>query len=217
MTFKDRTEAGRLVAEKLQHYKGKEDVLVVALPRGGVVNGNEIAKELGCPLDVIIVRKIGFPGQPELAIGAASETGAVVLNKDIIAMGGVSEQYIKDETARQRNEIERRKELYRAGEGLHPLKGKTVIVVDDGVATGATMKAAISAIREEGPRRIVVALPVSSVEAEREISLLVDEWICLHTPPDFMAIGGYYADFTQVSDDEVVEMLRANRNARQGP
>lgn len=212
MIFRDRKEAGALVAKKLMRYAGKKDVIVLALPRGGVVNGFEIAKRLNCPLDVIIVRKIGFPGQPELAAGAVAETGAVVLNEQVISMGRVSEEYIKEETARQMVEIERRKILYRGGAEIPPLKGKTVILVDDGVATGATMKSAIAALKEENPARLVVALPVASVEAEESIRGMADEMVCLQAPPGFMAVGGYYEDFTQVSDDEVVEMLRRSRN-----
>jgi len=208
MVFRDRQEAGELVAEKLMRYAGEKDVIVLALPRGGVVNGFAIAKRLGCPLDVIIVRKIGFPGQPELAVGAVAETGAVVLNEEVIAMGRVSEEYIKKETQRQMAEIERRKALYRGGADLPELKGKTVILVDDGVATGATMKSAIAALKKEKPGRLVAALPVASIEAEESIRAMVDEMVCLQTPAGFMAVGGYYEDFTQVSDEEVVDMLR---------
>jgi predicted phosphoribosyltransferase len=177
-----------------------------------VANGLEIAKRLNCPLDIIIVRKIGFPGQPELAIGAVAETGAVVLNEKIISMGGVPDDYIKSETERQKKEIERRKELYRGGESIPELKGKTVILVDDGVATGATIKAAISALKEEALGKLVVALPVASQDAEESIESMVDEVVCLQAPPDFMAVGGYYQDFTQVTDDEVVEMLKQSRH-----
>ena len=214
MIFRDRTEAGALVAEKLGHYAGRDDVVVLALPRGGVVNGFEIAKRLNCRLDIIIVRKLGFPGQPELAIGAVAETGAVVLNENVISPSRVSDKYIKEETANQKDEIARRKDLYRGGKGILPLEGKTVILVDDGVATGATMKAAIAALKEEKIKRLVVALPVAPVEAEESMGMMVDEWICLQTPPGFMAVGGYYEDFTQVSDDEVVEMLRRAQHGK---
>lgn len=212
MIFRNRQEAGAMIAEKLMHYADKKDVIVIALPRGGVATGLEIAKRLNRPLDVIIVRKIGFPGQPELAIGAMAETGAVVLNEEIISMGGVSKEYIDRESEEKKKEIERRKELYRGGAGIPEVKGKIVILVDDGVATGATMKSAISALKIEKPERIVVALPVASVEAKRSIGAMVDEIICLQAPPDFMAVGAYYEDFSQVTDDEVVEMLRRSRN-----
>jgi putative phosphoribosyl transferase len=210
--FRDRKEAGALVAEKLMHYAGRKDIIVLALPRGGVVNGFEIARRLNCPLDILIVRKIGFPGQPELAIGAVAETGAVVLNEDVISMGRVSEEYIKQAAEKQKGEIKRRRELYRGGKGLPELEGKTVILVDDGVATGATMKAAIAALKEEKIKKLVVGLPVASVEAEASIGKMVDEMVCLQAPPGFMAVGGYYEDFTQVTDDEVVEMLKRSKN-----
>ncbi|GAB4387867.1 MAG: phosphoribosyltransferase [Thermodesulfovibrionales bacterium] len=215
MIFRDRREAGRLVADRLGHYRGRGDVMVLALPRGGVVNGFEIASRLGCPLDIIIIRKIGFPGQPELAVGAVAENGAVILNERIVAFG-VPEEYIKRETERLKKEIERRKSLYRGGRGLPDLTGRTVIIVDDGVATGATLKAAIQAVKEENPARLVAALPVASVEAEESIRKMVDEWVCLQTPADFMAIGSYYEDFEQVSDEEVMELLGRKAGAGGG-
>lgn len=208
MVYKDRREAGAKVASRLMHYRDKADVIVLALPRGGVVNGSEIARLLNVPLDIIIIRKIGFPGQPELAIGAVSETGAVVLNEDIVSAYRIKKDYIEGEIERHREEISRRKALYRGGKGIPPLAGKTVILVDDGVATGATMKAAISTLKEERPARLVVALPVASQEAEAEIKEMVDEWVCLMAPMEFMAIGNFYEDFSQVSDEEVVELLR---------
>jgi putative phosphoribosyl transferase len=212
MIFRDRREAGAALAEKLVKYADRKDVLVIALPRGGVATGLEIAKRLNCPLDVLIVRKIGYPGQPELAIGAVAETGAVVLNEEIISMGQVSKDYIDRESEEKKKEIERRKELYRGGADIPDMKGKTVIVVDDGVATGATMKSAISAVKAEGPGRTVVALPVASVEARESIGAMVDEMLCLQAPPDFMAVGAYYEDFRQVTDDEVVEMLGRSKD-----
>jgi predicted phosphoribosyltransferase len=168
---------------------------------------HEIAEMLHCPLDILIVRKIGFPGNPELAAGAVSETGRVVLNEDIVSSYGVGKAYLERETARQEEEIARRIALYRGVRGLPPLSGKTVILVDDGVATGATLKAAISTLKEERLARLVVALPVASQSAERELSGMVDEWVCLQVPLGFMAVGQYYSDFTQVEDDEVVTML----------
>lgn len=211
--FRNRREAGAELAGKLMKYAGRKDVIVIALPRGGVETGVEIAERLNCPLDVIIVRKIGYPGQPELAIGAVAETGAVVLNEEIIAMGGVSKDYIDQESEEKKKEIQRRKELYRGGADIPDMKGKTVIVVDDGVATGATMKSAISAVKKERPEKVVVALPVASVEAKESIGAMVDEILCLQAPPDFMAVGGYYEDFRQVTDEEVVEMLGRSRHA----
>ena len=208
MIFKDRTDAGKQLAEKLTQYRDKADLIVLGLPRGGVTVAYEIAGALNCPLDILIVRKIGFPGNPELAAGAISETGTVVLNEDIVAAYGVSRAYLDRETARQKEEIARRITLYRGGKGVPPLAGKTVILVDDGVATGATAKAAISTLKQEKIAKLVVALPVASQEAEREIAPTVDEWVCLQTPAGFMAVGNYYYDFTQVEDDDVVAMLK---------
>ncbi len=208
MIYKDRKDAGLQLASRLTKYKDREDVLVLALPRGGVVIGYEVAKALNCLLDIIIIRKIGFPGQTELAIGAVSETGAVVLNEDIISTYTVSKEYIEEEISRQKKEISRRITLYRSGKGIPPLDGKIIILVDDGVATGATIKAAISTLKKEKIVRLVAALPVSSKDAEEEIKKTVDEWVCPETPLDFAAVGNYYQDFTQVSDEEVVELLK---------
>ncbi|NCO67921.1 MAG: phosphoribosyltransferase [Nitrospirae bacterium CG_4_10_14_0_8_um_filter_41_23] len=208
MIYKDRKDAGIQLVSRLTEYKDREDVLVLALPREGVVIGYEVAKALNCPLDIIIIRKIGFPGQPELAIGAVSETGAVVLNEDIISAYKVSKDYIEEEILRQKKEISRRITLYRSGKGIPPLDGKIIILVDDGVATGATIKAAISTLKKEKIVRLVAALPVSSEDAEEGIKQMVDEWVCTETPFGFMAIGNYYQDFSQVSDEEVVELLK---------
>ena len=206
--FNDRSDAGIQLASRLKEYKDKKGVLVLALPRGGVVTGYEIARHLNAPLDIVIVRKIGFPGQPELAIGAVSETGTVVLNDYIISGYGVSKEYIETEVSRQKEEISRRVKLYRKGKWLSGLEGKTVILVDDGIATGATMKVAIATLREEKLNKLVVALPVAPSSVAEEIEKMVDEFICIETPLDFMAVGSYYYDFTQVSDKEVVEILR---------
>ena len=213
MIFKNRREAGMRLASKLLHYKDRKDVLVLALPRGGVVVGFEIANLLHCPLDMIIIRKIGFPGQPELAIGAVSETGTVVLNEDIISTHDVTTDYIEREILKQKKEISRRMSVYRSGKSIPQLEEKIIILVDDGVATGATMKAAISTLKREKISKLVVALPVSSQEAEIEIKKTVDEWVCLETPELFMAISHYYQDFTQVNDNEVIELLTQKGSA----
>ncbi len=208
MLFKDRRDAGRKLAARLEEYKDRNNVLVLGLPRGGVVTGHEVACLLKCPLDILIVRKIGFPGQSELAVGAISETGAVSLNRNIIDSYGVTKEYIGGEIARERKEIEKRVALYRGGKGIPSLTDKTIILVDDGAATGATMKAAISTLKESNILRLVAGLPVSSKEAEREIRLMADELICLYAPDDFMAVGNYYQDFSQVSDEDVIAVLR---------
>jgi putative phosphoribosyl transferase len=206
--FRNRSEAGSRLAARLDSYKDRNDVIVLALPRGGVVTGYEIARAIGAPLDVLIVRKVGFPYQPELAAGAVAETGSVVLNKDIISMGGLSEEALRPEIDRQKEEIARRVVLYRAGRKLSNLRGKTVILVDDGVATGATMKAAIAALKKEHIAKLVVALPVAPPETVEVLRRMVDELICLETPLYFMAVGAHYGDFTQVTDEEVVKLLQ---------
>lgn len=208
--FTDRRDAGLQLAEKLKHYKSCKGVLILALPRGGAVTGLEIARATGAPLDVLIVRKIGFPYQLELAIGAVSETGAVVLNQRIISDGGVTKKYIEDEISAQKKEIDRRIRLYRCGRrlGFEEVEGKTIILVDDGVATGATMKAAIATLKEEKIKRLIVAVPVSPLETADELRAMADEFVCLYTPSDFVAVGNYYRDFTQVTDEEVSEILK---------
>ena len=206
--FLNRNDAGSRISSRLLQYKDRPDVIVLALPRGGVVTGYEIAHALNVPLDVLIVRKLGFPGQPELAAGAVAETGTVVLNEDIVAAGRISEDFLKHEIDRQKEEIARRVTIYRAGKGLPSLNGITVILVDDGVATGATIKAAISALKEGNVAKLVVALPVGPPETIRVLQTMVDELICLETPLAFMAVSAHYLDFTQVSDDEVVNLLR---------
>lgn len=209
MVYADRRDAGRQLARRLEHYLGKEGVIVLGLPRGGVVVAEEVAKALGVALDILIVRKIGFPGNPELAAGAVSETGTLVINEDIVSMYGVGRDYLERETGRQKEEIARRKVLFRGGKGVPPLGGRTVILVDDGIATGATVKAAIATLRQEKLARLVVAMPVASPETEGDLSPIVDEWVCLLAPAGFMAVGAYYRDFTQVEDDEVVAILAA--------
>lgn len=208
MIYKDRKDAGIRLASKLMQYKDRKDVIVSALPRGGVVIGYEIATLLHCPLDIIITRKIGFPGQPELAVGAVSEMGALALNEDIISAYGVSRDYIEEERLHKEEEIARRISLYRGGKGIPPLDEKTVIVVDDGIATGATMKAAIAALKKGNPANLIVAVPVASTNAEAEIKKIVHGWVCPETPSDFMSVGNYYEDFTQVSDEEVIKLLK---------
>ncbi len=205
--FRDRKDAGMRLAERLKEYSGQENTLVLALPRGGVVTGAEIAKRLDAPLDVLIVRKIGHPLQPELAVGAISERGRIVYNEQVIASGGVSKEYLLNETERQREEITRRQHLYRSGQEPADLRGKTVILVDDGVATGATMKAAVRTLKPEQAGKLIVAVPVAPLGAAAELKSMVDVFVCLDTPEDFIAVGSYYWDFPQVTDAEVVTLL----------
>ncbi len=206
--FIDRKDAGIQLAERLKSYSEERGALVLALPRGGVVTGFEIARRLKIPLDVLIVRKIGHPLQPELAIGAVSETGTVELNRSIISASAISKTSIDNEVSVQKKEIARRVELYRKGRGIAPLEGKTVILVDDGVATGATLKAAIATLRREKTGRLVVAIPVAPPETAGELERMADEFICIETPSNFMAVGAHYQDFIQVTDEEVVRLLR---------
>ncbi|MDA8387714.1 MAG: phosphoribosyltransferase family protein [Nitrospiraceae bacterium] len=204
--FRDRKDAGQKLAAALRHYRGK-DVMVLALPRGGVVLGREIAEFLGAPLDVLIVRKLGVPWQPELAMGAVSETGAIILNDNVISAYNISRQRVDEVISVQKKEIERRREIYRKGRGIMPVKGRMVILVDDGIATGATMKAALTALKKEGPAKLIAAVPVSPPETQDAIKRLADDFVCLEVHPFFTAIGSFYYDFRQVTDEEVVSLL----------
>ncbi|MDA8091028.1 MAG: phosphoribosyltransferase [Nitrospiraceae bacterium] len=205
--FKDRTEAGLQLAKRLAHYKDNKDATVLALPRGGIVPGFEISEKLHVPLDVLIVRKIGFPGQPEFAIGAIAETGSIFLNRNIIS-AYVPESYLNKEIERQKDEIARRVALYRGGKSLGGLEGRTIILVDDGVATGSTMKAGIMALKEQRIKKLVIALPVAPYDTAQELKGMCGELICLDTPEYMGSVGSFYMDFCQVSDEEVTEFLR---------
>ncbi len=205
--FRDRVEAGMRLADKLMPHQGRRDAMVLALPRGGVVVGFTVARALGISLDVFIVRKIGFPGQPELAIGAVSETGVRVLNDEILHQYGIPVSYLEAEIPRLEEEIARRIDLYGNGKALPALQGKTVILVDDGVATGSTLKAAIETLQQERLNRLVVGIPVAPRDTRDELENMVDELVCLFSPSDFIAVGAYYGDFSQTSDDEVVGLL----------
>lgn len=207
--FADRAEAGRRLAERLAKM-ALADPVVLALPRGGVPVGYEIARRFKAPLDVLLVRKIGAPDQEEFALGALveSEPALAILNEGVPARLAA---YIKDETARQAEEIERRRQVYRSGRPLLALAGRTVIVVDDGIATGATFRAALEAMKHHGAAKIIAAIPVAPPESLPEIVALSDEIVCLATPEPFQAVGLHYGDFSQVGDDEVVGLLRAAR------
>ncbi len=212
--FRDRKDAGQKLAAALRSYRGK-DTLVIALPRGGVVLGREVAEVLGAPLDVLIVRKLGVPWQPELAMGAISETGAVILNEEVISGYNISRQEVKEAIAAQEEEIRRRRHIYRRGRAAASVKGKTVILVDDGVATGATMKAALTALKKEGPARLIAAVPVSPPETQDALKRMADDFICLEVHPFFTAIGSFYYDFRQVTDEEVLGILEEAAQAAQ--
>jgi putative phosphoribosyl transferase len=205
--FRDRAEAGRALAHALSRYAGRDDVVVLALPRGGVPVGYEVAKELGAPLDVFLVRKLGVPGHEELAMGAIATGGVLVLDERVLRWLGINEDQIQKTLARELDELRRREATYRDGRPLPDLKGKTVILVDDGLATGASMQAAAGAVRRHEPARIVVAVPVASRATCDRFRDEVDEVVCAVTPEPFYAVGNWYEDFSQTSDDEVRELL----------
>jgi putative phosphoribosyl transferase len=206
--FQDREDAARQLAEKL---KGRElhDPLVLAIPRGGVVTGAVLARELDAELDVVLSRKLRHPWQPELALGAVSESGHMVLNPQCSEEGGFRDEYLHEERSRQLQEIARRSKLFRAVRPQSPIAGRTVIVTDDGVATGATMLAALQSLKEQHPREVIVAAPVASPDRLVEVRRWCDEVVCLLSPPSLWAIGQFYRDFTPVEDSTVVELLRA--------
>jgi putative phosphoribosyl transferase len=211
MIFKSREEAGRLLAKKLKNY-GKENCLVLAIPRGGVVIGAVVAKTLSCALDVIITRKLGAPGNPELAIGATTSKGGIVLDRELIDRLGATQDYIHREHRKQLAEARRREKLYSRGEEPD-LAGKTVILVDDGIATGATIEAAIAALREGNPKKMIIAVPVAPPQAVGRLKHQIDDFVVLSTPESFLAIGEFYSSFPQVSDEEVVKILKETNQA----
>ncbi len=213
MTFKNREEAGRRLVERLTQYRGDSTAIVLALPRGGTAVGCQLSLGLHLPRDVFIARKLGAPDNPEYALGAVGETGTIYLNPDAIAAYNLSGQEIEDLAQAQQQEIVRRQVLYRQGRQLPTLIDRTVILVDDGIATGATMRAALRAARAAGAARIVLAVPVAPEDALGAFAPLADEIVCLETPPGFYAVGAHYRDFTQVADAEVTEILDAAARA----
>lgn len=206
MKFKDRRDAGRRLATALDAWRDRPDVLVLALPRGGVPVAWEVAHALSAPLDVLVVRKLGFPGQEEFAMGAIASGGIRVMS-DTEGAWPVSERQLEAIVAREQAELERRERRYRSGRPPLELAGRVLVLVDDGLATGATMSAAVKAARSAGPNRIVVAVPVASVEAAQSLGALADEVVCPFTPEHFRAVGLWYEDFAQTSDEEVDLLL----------
>jgi predicted phosphoribosyltransferase len=207
--FHDRADAGRTLARSLQRYKNLADVIVLALPRGGVPVAIEVARELNAPLDVFIVRKLGVPGHEELGMGAIASGGIRVFNESIIRELGISDEVRDLVTARERTELKRRERLYRDDRPPPQIEGKTVIIVDDGLATGFSMKAAVTALREQHPARLIVAVPTAPVATCSELKKMADEVVCGLTPEPFYAVGGSYVDFRQVTDEEVRSLLNS--------
>ena len=209
--FKDRREAGRELAQHLTAYANRDDVTVLALPRGGVPVAYEVASALGARLDVLVVRKLGVPMQPELAMGAIASGDAFYLDERIVEYAGVAKHELDAVIARERAELARREQLYRGAQTPLDIDGRIAIVVDDGMATGATMKAAAMSLRHARPAKIVAALPVAPVESEARVEQVVDEFVCVLRPHRYFGVGQFYIDFDQTSDEEVRELLDAAR------
>jgi putative phosphoribosyl transferase len=206
--FQDRTEAGRLLAQKLREYANRDDVVVLALPRGGVPVGFEVARALNAPLDVFVVRKLGVPGHEEFAMGAIASGGVRVLNADVVDGLGIPKAVIDRVAESEERELERREREYRGDRPAVDVRGRTVILVDDGLATGSSMRVATMALREMQPAQIVVAVPVGSPETCAEFEAEVDKVVCAATPQPFWAVGQWYSDFSQTNDEEVRVLLR---------
>jgi len=206
-TFADREAAGRALAGELSRYADHPDVMVLALPRGGLPVGFEIARALHAPLDVFLVRKLGAPHYEELAMGAIASGGTRVLNEEVVERLHISEAQIEETVRREARELERREEAFRRGQPPTTTANRICILVDDGLATGSTMRAAVLALKKQSPRRIIVAVPVAAADTCADLESLVDEVLCLYTPEPFMAVGRWYDDFAQLSDDEVRDYL----------
>lgn len=214
MIFTNRQEAGRVLAERLEKYANREDVIVLGVPRGGVPVAFEVAKALNATLDIFVLRKLGVPGHEELAFGAIGSGGVRVLNTDVVNKLGVSESEIAAATKEETRELERRERLYRGNRPPLNVEGYTVILVDDGIATGASLRAAIQAIRKLKPAALVVATPVAPRATFHSLRHEVDELVCAEIPEPFFGVGQFYEDFSQVSDQEVVELLERARRPR---
>lgn len=211
LPYRSRSQAGRLLAGALSHYKSKEDVVVLGLTRGGVPVAGEIASRLGVPLDVLVVRKLGVPFQPELAMGAIAADGTRVLNEQLIRDLRISANDVDTVVRREQAELERRERLYRGGRPPIGLNGRIVILADDGLATGSTMRAAICSTKKQSAKRIVLAVPVASVSALERLRTEVDECVCLAAPEPFFAVGEWYGNFPQITDAEVMKLLEDSR------
>lgn len=207
MIYRDRREAGTFLASKLTKFENRPDVIVLALPRGGVPVAYEVAKTLNAPLDIFLVRKLGVPGQEELAMGAIATGGVRVLNHEVVDYLGIPDTVIDAITDDELRELRRRERAYRGDRTEPNVKGKTVILVDDGLATGSTIRAAAHAVRQQGPEKIVVAVPVSAPQTCNEYQIGVDEIVCAVTPEPFLGVGRWYDDFSQTTDEEVHDLL----------
>ena len=205
--FVDRTEAGKLLAARLESYASRSDVLVLALPRGGVPVAFEVSRALKAPLDVFVIRKLGMPGQEELAMGAIAGGGVKVLNYDVVQTFGISSQMIEAVASREAEELVRRERLYRGNKPAPEISGRIVVLVDDGLATGSSMRAAIAALRKQNPAKIVVGVPVAAPSTCNEFRAEVDEIICAVTPEPFHGVGIWYEDFSQTPDQEIHDLL----------
>ncbi|MBD2361300.1 phosphoribosyltransferase [Anabaena minutissima FACHB-250] len=212
MLFKDRTAAGQVLASKLADYANCPDVLVLALPRGGVPVAFEIAQALNAPLDVLVVRKLGVPDNPELAMGAIASGGVRIINQQVVNDINISEEVIARVAAQEQRELERRESMYRGDEPFPELTGRKVILVDDGLATGATMWAAVIAVRQKNPQEIVIAVPVAALETYQQLQTKVEKILCITTPSQFYSVGMWYEDFPQTTDAEVRELLKKASN-----
>lgn len=207
MLFRDRAEAGRMLAKKLMKYAGRPDVLVLALPRGGVPVAYEVARALHAPLDIFLVRKLGLPGREELAMGAIASGGVLVLNNDVVRALNIPEHVMQSVAEEERQELQRRERLYRGDQPAVNVRGRTVILIDDGLATGSSMRAAMAALRQQVPARIVIAVPVGPPETCAEFQGEADEAVCALTPEPFYAVGLWYQNFSQTTDEEVRDLL----------
>lgn len=207
LPFRNRVEAGRLLAEALEPYGGRTDVLILALPRGGLPVAFEVAQALAAPLDLMLVRKLGVPGQEELAMGAIASGGIKYLNQDLVSSLRISDSVIDRVVSREKKELERREQAYRGQRPVPEVRHHCVVLIDDGLATGATMRAAVLALRQRQPGRIVIGVPVAPADTVEKLRAEADEVICLATPEPFLAIGQWYRDFSQTSDEEVRDLL----------
>jgi len=212
MIFKNRIQAGKILAEKLQSYKNNPNAIVIGLPRGGVVVAFEVAQKLNLPLDIIVTRKISDPISPEFAIGAVSEEGEAILDKKTISQYEIDQDYIDAQIKKEKEEAERRLKLYRQKTTPLNLKGKTAIIVDDGIATGNTIKAAIKSAKAKEAEKIIVATPIIPSDFQKQIKQQVDELISLHSPLSFYGISAFYEEFAQVEDSQVIELMKKAQN-----